>query len=118
VEDVAIDFPDLTLVLAHGGRPLWMPSATFLARRFPHVYLEVSSVPPRRLLEYFPDLPRIADKVLFGSDWPGPGVKDIGENLRAFRSTGLSESALESILVKNPERVFPRGTGTGVPAPS
>jgi len=108
VEDVAIDFPDLTIVLAHGGRPLWMDSAVFLARRFPRVFLEISSVPPRRLLEYFPDLPRIADKVLFGSDWPGPGVKDIGENLRAFREIGLPDEAQDAILVRNPERVFPR----------
>jgi predicted TIM-barrel fold metal-dependent hydrolase len=108
VEDVAVDFPELTLVLAHGGRPLWMPSAVFLARRFPKVYLEISSVPPRRLLEYFPNLPRITEKVLFGSDWPGPGVKDIGENLAGLRGLGLDPEALDAILVTNPERVFPR----------
>lgn len=108
VEDVAVDFPELTLVLAHGGRPLWMASAVFLARRFPHVYLEISSVPPRRLLEYFPELPKISEKVLFGSDWPGPGVKDIAENLAAVRSLGLPAEDLQRILVTNPERVFPR----------
>jgi predicted TIM-barrel fold metal-dependent hydrolase len=108
LEDVALDFPELTIVLAHGGRPLWMGTAVFLARRFPRVFLEISSVPPRRLLEYFPDLPRICEKVLFGSDWPGPGVKDIGENLRALRQLGLSNEALDRILVRNPELVFPR----------
>lgn len=41
VDDVAVDFPDLTLVLAHGGRPLWMEQAFFLVRRFPRVYLDV-----------------------------------------------------------------------------
>ncbi|MCI4366699.1 MAG: amidohydrolase family protein, partial [Thermoplasmata archaeon] len=117
LEDVALDFPRLTLVLAHGGRPLWMAGAVFLARRFPNVFLEISSVPPRRLLEYFPDLPRISDKVLFGSDWPGPGVKDIGENLAGFRSIGLSDEAQEAILTRNPERVFPRQS-TGTPGPS
>ncbi|MGI0151667.1 MAG: amidohydrolase family protein, partial [Thermoplasmata archaeon] len=107
VEDVAIDFPDLLLVLAHGGRPLWMAEAVFLARRFPNVYLDVSSVPPPRLLGYFPELGRIAEKVLFGSDWPGPGVRDIGENLRAFRSVALSPGVIERILVENPRKVFP-----------
>jgi hypothetical protein len=107
-EDVAVDFPDLVLVLAHGGRPLWMNEAMFLARRFPNVYLEVSSVPPSRLLGYFPDLERLSDKVLFGSDWPGPGVRDIGENLRGFRSIPLTPLSLQRILVENPERVFPR----------
>lgn len=110
IEDVAVDFPDLTIVLAHGGRPIWMESAVFLARRFPNVWLEVSGVPPARLLEYFPQLERLADKALFGTDWPGPGVKDIGENLRVFRALGLSTEALERILERNPEQVFPRGT--------
>jgi uncharacterized protein len=110
VEEVALDFPDLTLVLAHGGRPIWMETAVFLARRFPNVWLEVSGVPPSRLLEYFPQLPRMSEKVLFGSDWPGPGVKDIRENLDAFRALPMSSEAKERILEQNPLSVFPRGT--------
>ena len=46
VDDVAVDFPDLTIVIAHGGRPLWMEQAFFLVRRFPNVYMDVSSIPP------------------------------------------------------------------------
>ncbi|MCI4330443.1 MAG: amidohydrolase family protein [Thermoplasmata archaeon] len=108
VEDVAIDFPNLTIVLAHGGRPLWTAEAMFLARRFERVYLELSSVPPAKLLEYFPGLERLAPKLLFGTDWPGPGVKDIGENLRAFQALPVSREVQEAILLDNPERVFPR----------
>jgi len=107
IEDVAIDFPDLSIVLAHGGRPLWMEQAMFLARRFPKVYLELSSIPPAKLLDYFPRLESIAERVLFGSDWPGPGVKDIGANLSAFRALPISASAQRAILIENPERVFP-----------
>jgi uncharacterized protein len=108
VEDVALDFPDLTIVLAHGGRPLWMETAAFLARRFPNVWLEVSGIPPARLLDYFPRLEQLAAKVLFGTDWPGPGVKDIGANLAAFRALALSTDAQRQILEENPLRVFPR----------
>jgi uncharacterized protein len=108
IEDVAVDFPELTIVLAHGGRPLWMDEAVFLARRFPNVYLETSSVPPAKLLEYFPRLEALAEKVLFGSDWPGPGVADIGENLRAFQALPLSPAAQSAILSVNPEKVFRR----------
>lgn len=111
LEDVAVDFPDLTIVMAHGGRPLWMAEAVFLARRFPRVYLEISSVPPAKLLDYFPDLERIAEKVLFGSDWPGPGVKDIRANLDAFRALPISTDAKERILETNPLKVFPRRAG-------
>lgn len=112
LEDVAIDFPKLTIVLAHGGRPLWMEQALFLARRFERVYLELSSVPPSKILEYFPSLPKLADKALFGSDWPGPGVRDIGENLRAFRALPIPEDAKVRILDENPLRVFPPTSGT------
>jgi len=108
LDDVAVDFPELTIVLAHGGRPIWMESAVFLTRRFPNVWLEVSGIPPARVLEYFPTLSRLSDKVLFGTDWPGPGVKDIRANLDAFRAVGLSASVLEQILELNPLRVFPR----------
>jgi uncharacterized protein len=107
VEDVAIDFPKLPIVLAHGGRPLWMPTAVFLARRCPNVWLEVSSVPPARLLEYFPTLPKISDKVLFGTDWPGPGVPDIRANLDAFRALPLPAETQRRILEENPLRLFP-----------
>lgn len=110
VEDVAIDFPRLTIVLAHGGRPFWTREAMFLARRFDRVYLEVSSVPPSKLLEYFPDLERLAPKVLFGSDWPGPGVEDIGKNLADFRALRLPDDVKQRILTSNPEVVFPRGS--------
>ena len=107
VEDIAVDFPELTIVLAHGGRPVWMETATFLARRFPNVWLEISGVPPSRLMEYFPRLPMLADKVLFGTDWPGPGVKDIRTNLDAFRALPIPAEAQRRILEENPLRVFP-----------
>ncbi len=108
VEDLAVDFPDLTIVLAHGGRPLWMPAAVFLTRRFPNVWLEISGIPPMSLLEYFPTLGKLASKTLFGTDWPGPGVKDLGANVAAFRQLPLPSEDRERILVDNPLRVFPR----------
>jgi len=107
VEDVALDFPKLTLVLAHGGRPLWMPTAVFLARRFPNVWLDVSSVPPAHLLEYFPTLAKIGEKVLFGTDWPGPAVPEIRPNLEAFRALPLPEELKRRVLEVNPRKVFP-----------
>jgi uncharacterized protein len=108
LEEVALDFPDLTIVLAHGGRPIWMETATFLARRFPNVWLEVSGIPPARLLDYFPRLATFADHVLFGTDWPGPGVTDIRANLDAFRALPIPADAQRRILEENPLRVFPR----------
>jgi hypothetical protein len=107
VDDVAVDFPELTLVLAHGGRPLWMEQAFFLVRRFPRVFLDVSGIPPRALPRYFPRLAEIADKVLYGSDWPSPGVRSMGENARAFQELDFPEDTRRKMLESNAARVFP-----------
>jgi predicted TIM-barrel fold metal-dependent hydrolase len=107
VDDVAVDFPRLTIVLAHGGRPLWMEQAFFLVRRFPRVFMDVSSIPPRALLRYFPRLAEVADKVIYGSDWPAPGVRNMGDNVAAFRDLGLPDTAVKAILEDNAARVYP-----------
>jgi hypothetical protein len=106
VDDVAVDFPELTIVIAHGGRPLWMDEAFFLVRRFPNVYMDVSSTPPKAILRYFPRLAEIADKVLYGSDWPAPGVRSMADNLRDFRALGLPAEAERKMLAENAARVF------------
>jgi hypothetical protein len=105
-DDVAVDFPALTLILAHAGRPLYMDTCLFLARRHPQVYLDISGIPPKRLLTYLPRLPEIADKVLWGTDWPDPGVAGLGENLAAFLSLGLPAAVERKILRGNACRIF------------
>jgi hypothetical protein len=107
VDDVAVDFPKLKILLAHGGRPLWMDTAFFLVRRHPNVYLDISGIPPKTLLKYFPRLEEIASKTLFGTDWPGPGVPDIKQNLDAFRVLSLSDAAKQQILSKTALEIWP-----------
>jgi predicted TIM-barrel fold metal-dependent hydrolase len=107
VDDVAVDFPKLKILLAHGGRPLWMATAFFLVRRHRNVYLDISGIPPKTLLKYFPRLEEIADKTLFGTDWPGPGVPEIQKNLAEFRALPLSESVKEQILSKTALEMWP-----------
>jgi len=106
-DDVAIDFPDLPLILAHAGRPLYMDTCVFLARRHPNVHLDVSGIPPRRLLAYLPRLPDIADKVLWGTDWPDPGVPGLAENLADFLALDLPPEVQRKILRDNALRLFP-----------
>jgi len=106
VDDVAIDFPRLTILLAHGGRPLWMAAAFFVVRRHPNVLLEVSGIPPSKLLEYFPRLEEIADKVVWGTDWPSPGVQSMRGNVEEFLALPLSDSAKRRILYENAARIF------------
>jgi len=106
-DDVCVDFPDLVVILAHGGRPLWMNEAFFLVRRHRHMYMDISGIPPQKLLEYFPRLEEIADKVLFGTDWPGPGVPEIRGNIEKFLALPLSAAARQKILYDNAARLFP-----------
>jgi len=107
VDDVAVDFPDLRVILAHGGRPLWMEQAFFLVRRFPNVFMDVASVPPKAALRYFPRLAEIADKVLYGSDWPSPGVRSMAGNARDFQELPLPKEAIVKIMETNARTLFP-----------
>lgn len=98
IDDIAVDFPDLKILVAHGGRPIWMSTAFFLVRRHKNVYLDISGIPPDRLLHYFPRIESISEKTLFGSDWPGPDVPSIRANIEAFLKLPLSEVAKQRIL--------------------
>ena len=107
LDDVAVDFPELKIILAHGGRPLWMDTAFFLLRRHPNVYLDISGIPPKALLKYFPRLGEIANKTLFGTDWPSPGVVEVGRNLDEFNALPISEEMREQILGKTAATLWP-----------
>ena len=107
IDDVAVDFPKLKILLAHGGRPLWMDTAFFLIRRHANVYLDISGIPPKSLLTYFPRLNEIAHKTLFGTDWPGPGVPDVKTNLDQFNSLALSDEMRQQILSKTAASLWP-----------
>ena len=106
LDDVIVDFPELKVIIAHGGRPLWMETALFLLRRSRNVYLDISSVPPKNLLNYFPWIERVADQAMFGSDWPGPAVMDLGKNVEDFYSLPLSEESKRQILRETALKLF------------
>ncbi len=103
-DDVAVDFPELTIVMSHSGRGFWYDRAAFLARLHPNVYMEIAGLPPQRLLTYFPDLERLADKVIFGSDWPA--LPSLPGNIAAIRELPLSDTAKEKILGGNAARIL------------
>ncbi len=108
VDDVGVDFPNLPVILAHGGRPLWTEAAAFVVRRHRKFWMDISGIPPQNLLKYFPRLEQLADKVLWGSDWPGPGVPGMGSNLAKFMELPLAAEVKQKILYDNAMRLFPR----------
>jgi predicted TIM-barrel fold metal-dependent hydrolase len=104
LDDLAVDFPDLTLLMAHSGRGFWYERAYFLAKLHANVYMEISGLPPQKLLDYFPELERAADKVVFGSDWPG--MPHIKRNVELIRGLPLQEETKEKILGGNAARIL------------
>jgi predicted TIM-barrel fold metal-dependent hydrolase len=104
MDDVAVDFPDLTLLMVHSGRGFWYDRAYFLAKLHANVYMEISGLPPQKLLNYFPELERIADKVIFGSDWPG--MPHVGRNIELIRELPLKEETKAKILGGNAARIL------------
>jgi uncharacterized protein len=109
LDEVAADFPELCIVLAHGGRGYWYDAAATLARYHEHVYLELSGLPPQNLLTYFPQLERLADKVIFGSDFPG--VPSVRANIAAIRALPLAPGAADKILGLNAARLLALSPG-------
>jgi len=107
IDDVAIDFPKLPVILAHAGRPLYGETALFLARRHSNVHVDLSGIPPKALPKYFPHVAKIADKVLWGTDWPSPGVASMKRNVEEFLALNLGEDVNRKVLWENAERLFP-----------
>lgn len=54
----------LTIIMAHSGRGFWYDRAFFLARLHEHVYMEITGLPPQKLLAYFPELEKLAESHL------------------------------------------------------
>ncbi|HSD71979.1 MAG TPA: amidohydrolase family protein [Thermoanaerobaculia bacterium] len=106
-DDVAVDFPETTIVLCHAGRPLWYDTAFFLLRRHSNVWVDVSSIPPKKLLDVFPRLPEVADRVLWGTDWPSKGVRSMRHSVEEFLSLPLSDEVKRKVLFDNAAAIFP-----------
>jgi hypothetical protein len=71
LDDVAVDFPDMTIIIAHPSWP-WQDEALSVCLHKPNVYIDLSGWSPK----YFPPQlvqhanGRLKHKMLFGSDFP------------------------------------------------
>ena len=103
-DDVINDFPDMTVVLCHGGRGFWYHIAEFMAKGFKNVYIDVSGLPPKNLLKYFPSMIKFSHKFLFGTDFPGvPGIR---KNYDAIKLLLQDDAAMERVGFKNAYDLF------------
>ena len=74
------------------------------------MYLELSGIPPLKILEYFPRLAEVGERVVWGTDWPSPGVKDLRQNIDQFLALPLAETQRRAILETNALTLFPAET--------
>ena len=104
VDDVAVDFPDMPIVLAHPSWP-WQDEALSVALHKPQVYIDLSGWSPK----YFPpQLVQFANtqlkhKVLFGSDYP---VITPDRWLEDFAKIDIRDDVRPLILKENAVKLF------------
>jgi len=108
LDDIAVDFPDLKIIMAHSGRGFWYEECFFLSRFHKNIYMDITGLPPKNLLRYFPELDRNGEKIIFGSDWPAM-PKGIKENAEIIKSLPLSSKTIEGILYRNAQRILFNG---------
>jgi len=113
LEDVAYDFPDLNIVIAHFGWP-WVLEAVMLALKYPNIYIDTSCLyfdNPKDFLAFVmtKQVPLSAierslrHKIVFGSNYPRVEIKNM---VKAVRSLGLSDGCLKLIFEGNARKLL------------
>lgn len=86
IDEIAIRFPKLRIVIAHIGHP-WTSEAIAVIRRHPHVYADVSALVSRRFLLYQALVEaveyRVTHKLIFGTDFPFFTARQTIDGLRS-----------------------------------
>ena len=110
VDDVAVDFPDMPIILAHPSWP-WQDEALSICLHKPEVYIDLSGWSPK----YFPPQlvhyanTQLKRKMLFGSDYP---LITPDRWMADFDKAGFRDEVKPLILKENAVRLFGlQGTG-------
>jgi uncharacterized protein len=107
LEDVAIDFPDIQIVIAHPSWP-WQDEALSLALHKPNVWIDLSGWSPKyfpaQLIQYSNTL--LKDRVLFGSDYP---LITPERWMKDFDEAGFKPHVKQGILKDNAVRLLGLG---------
>ena len=103
IDDVAADFPELTVVMIHPAWP-WHEEQIAVLLHKANVYADLSGWAPK----YFPESikrevnGRLQDKFMFGSDYPEIPPKRWLEEFEA----GYKPEVVEKVLYKNAQRIL------------
>lgn len=106
LDQVAIDFPELTLIGIHIGVP-WTDEMIAMAWKHERVFIGIDAYAPKHLpaglLKYMNSYG--SHKVLFGTDWP---VIAPGRAMDELRAHGLRDAAFQAVIRDNALKVFPK----------
>ncbi|HEV2216670.1 MAG TPA: amidohydrolase family protein [Candidatus Dormibacteraeota bacterium] len=112
LDQVACDFPELTLIACHAGWP-WTAEMVAVARKHPRVYMEFGGLAPKYvaspgtgwevMFRFMNSL--LAKQVLFGTDWP---VMTMLRTLDEWHAAGLKPQVLDALLSGNASRLLRR----------
>lgn len=104
IDDVAADFPDLTIIMAHPAVP-WQEEQLAVAVHKANVYIDLSGWSPKYfrpiLVQYAASL--LQDKVLFGTDYPAIQPE---RWLKDFETLELKEEVQRKILLENARKLL------------
>jgi len=104
LDDVAADFPELTIIMAHPAVP-WQEEQLSVALHKANVYIDLSGWSPKyfrpMLIQYATSL--LQDKVLFGSDYP---ALQPDRWLRDFEALEMKEAVRQKILLENARKLL------------
>lgn len=104
LDDVAIDFPDMQIVMAHPSFP-WQDEALSVATHKPNVWIDLSGWSPKyfpkQLVQYANTL--LKDRVLFASDYP---LITPDRWLKDFQDAGFKPEVMPGILKDNAVRLL------------
>ncbi len=104
IDDVAVDFPDMPIILAHPSFP-WQEEAISVCLHKPAVYIDLSGWSPKyfspTLVQYANTL--LKHKVLFGSDYP---LITPDRWLADFTKIDIRDEVRPLILKENAIRLF------------
>jgi hypothetical protein len=107
IDDVAVDFPDMPIILAHPSFP-WQDEAISVCLHKPQVYIDLSGWSPKyfspTLVQYANTL--LKHKVLFGSDYPWITPD---RWLSDFEKIDIRDDVRPLILKQNAARLFGLG---------
>jgi len=104
IDDVAADFPNLTIIAAHPGWP-WSDEVLAIAMHKANVFVDMSGWAPKYFPPNFVQYARtlLQDKMLFGSDWP---MLTVERWQKEFAEYHFPESVVQKIMLGNAKRVL------------